>query len=87
MPLTLETSPADTPLIAHLVTGAALHPDVVGRLAKGIFARSADQLAIAHPKRGRGPAAREYAPAEPQLGESRPGRRRRHPRHARPATA
>ncbi|WP_258048630.1 hypothetical protein [Burkholderia anthinoferrum] len=45
MPLTLETAPADTPLIAHLVTGATLHPDVVGRLAKGIFARPADQLA------------------------------------------
>ncbi|RQY49119.1 integrase [Burkholderia stagnalis] len=49
VPLTLETAPADTPLIAHLVTGEPLHPDVVGRLAKGIFARAADQLAIAYP--------------------------------------
>ncbi|MBM5621908.1 site-specific integrase [Burkholderia pseudomallei] len=49
VPLTLETAPADTPLIAHLVTGEALHPDVVGRLFKGIFARAADQLAIAYP--------------------------------------
>ncbi|WP_306427318.1 MULTISPECIES: tyrosine-type recombinase/integrase [unclassified Burkholderia] len=49
MPLTLETAPADTPLIAHLVTGEALHPDVVGRLFKGIFARSADQLAPTYP--------------------------------------
>ncbi|KVN49359.1 phage integrase family protein [Burkholderia ubonensis] len=49
VPLTLETAPADTPLIAHLVTGEPLHPDVVGRLFKGIFARAADQLAIAYP--------------------------------------
>ncbi|MBU9336829.1 phage integrase family protein [Burkholderia multivorans] len=49
IPLTLETAPADTPLIAHLVTGEALHPDVVGRLFKGIFARAADQLAVAYP--------------------------------------
>ena len=49
MPLTLETAPADTPLIAHLVTGEPLHPDVVGRLFKGILARAADQLAITHP--------------------------------------
>ncbi|AOI94154.1 integrase [Burkholderia pseudomultivorans] len=49
VPLTLETAPADTPLIAHLVTGEALHPDVVGRLFKGIFARAADQLALAYP--------------------------------------
>ncbi|MGY4837947.1 phage integrase family protein [Burkholderia pyrrocinia] len=49
VPLTLETAPADTPLIAHLVTGEALHPDVVGRLFKGIFARAADQLAITYP--------------------------------------
>lgn len=49
VPLTLETAPPDTPLIAHLVTGEALHPDVVGRLFKAIFARAADQLAIAYP--------------------------------------
>jgi len=49
VPLTLETAPADTPLIAHLVTGEALHPDVIGRLFKGVFARAADQLAIAYP--------------------------------------
>nr|WP_249192495.1 phage integrase family protein [Burkholderia cenocepacia] len=49
VPLELETAPADTPLIAHLVTGQALHPDGVGWLFKGIFARAADQLAIAYP--------------------------------------
>lgn len=49
VPLTLETAPADTPLIAHLATGEALHPDAVGRLFKAIFARAADQLAIAYP--------------------------------------
>ncbi|MBR8186577.1 integrase [Burkholderia ambifaria] len=49
VPLELETAPADTPLIAHLVTGEALHPDVVGRLFKGIFARAADQLALTYP--------------------------------------
>ncbi|WP_404842935.1 tyrosine-type recombinase/integrase [Burkholderia vietnamiensis] len=49
VPLTLEAAPPDTPLIAHLVTGEALHPDVVGRLFKAIFARAAEQLAIAYP--------------------------------------
>ncbi|RQS03211.1 integrase [Burkholderia sp. Bp9002] len=49
VPLTLETAPPDTPLIAHLVTGEALHPDVVGRLAKAIFARAAEQLALTYP--------------------------------------
>lgn len=49
VPLTLETAPADTPLIAHLATGEALQPDAVGRLFKAIFARAADQLAIAYP--------------------------------------
>ncbi|WP_420213436.1 phage integrase family protein (plasmid) [Burkholderia aenigmatica] len=49
VPLTLETAPPDTPLIAHLVTGEALQPDGVGWLFKGIFARAADQLAIAYP--------------------------------------
>ncbi|RXV64124.1 integrase [Burkholderia stabilis] len=49
VPLTLETAPADTPLIAHRVTGEALHPDGVGWLFKGIFARAADQLAITYP--------------------------------------
>ncbi|KVN19065.1 MULTISPECIES: phage integrase family protein [unclassified Burkholderia] len=49
VPLTLETAPPDTPLIARLATGEALHPDVVGRLFKAIFARAAEQLAIAYP--------------------------------------
>ncbi|WP_396334107.1 phage integrase family protein [Burkholderia anthina] len=49
VPLELETAPAETPLIAHLVTGQALHPDGVGWVFKGIFARAADQLAIAYP--------------------------------------
>ncbi|KWN65893.1 phage integrase family protein [Burkholderia stagnalis] len=49
VPLTLETAPADTPLIAHLVTGEALHPDVVGRLFKAIFTRAADRLATTYP--------------------------------------
>ncbi|RQT22119.1 integrase [Burkholderia contaminans] len=49
VPLELETAPADTPLIGHLVTGQALHPDGVGWLFKGIFARAADQLAITYP--------------------------------------
>ncbi|CAM2163103.1 Integrase family protein [Burkholderia cepacia] len=49
VPLTLENAPPDTPLIAHLVNGEALHPDVVGRLFKAIFARAAEQLAIAYP--------------------------------------
>ncbi|WP_269765176.1 tyrosine-type recombinase/integrase [Burkholderia ubonensis] len=49
MPLTLEAGPADTPLIAHLATGAALHSDVVGRLFKAIFARAADHLATTYP--------------------------------------
>lgn len=29
VPLTLETAPADTPLISRLAPGDALHPDVV----------------------------------------------------------
>ncbi|WP_269768185.1 tyrosine-type recombinase/integrase [Burkholderia ubonensis] len=49
MPLTLEAGPADTPLIAHLAIGAALHSDVVGRLFKAIFARAADHLATTYP--------------------------------------
>ncbi|MCA7912119.1 MULTISPECIES: phage integrase family protein [Burkholderia] len=49
VPLELETAPADTPLIAHLVTGEALHPDGLGWLFKRIFARAADQLAITYP--------------------------------------
>jgi site-specific recombinase XerD len=49
VPMTLETAPPDTPLIAHLLTGEALHPDVVGRLFKAIFARAAEQLAITYP--------------------------------------
>ncbi len=48
-PLVLEAAPADTPLVAHLITGQTLHPDVVGRLFKGIFARAAEQLAHAYP--------------------------------------
>ena len=49
VPLTLATAPADTPLIAHLVTGEALHPDLVGRPFKAIFARAADQSATIFP--------------------------------------
>ncbi|WP_333997579.1 site-specific integrase [Burkholderia gladioli] len=40
-PIALETTPADTPLVADLVTGAALHPATIGTLFKGIFARAA----------------------------------------------
>ncbi len=39
-PVALETAPADTPLVAHLVTGEALHPNTIGALFKGIFARA-----------------------------------------------
>ncbi|MCM2547315.1 tyrosine-type recombinase/integrase, partial [Burkholderia glumae] len=48
-PLSLETAPADTPLVAHLVTGAALHPNTIGALFKGIFARAAERLAPSYP--------------------------------------
>ncbi|PRE10787.1 integrase [Burkholderia gladioli] len=48
-PLALETAPADTPLVAHVVTGAALHPNTIGTLFKGIFARAAEQLAVSYP--------------------------------------
>ncbi|VWB44146.1 hypothetical protein [Burkholderia latens] len=49
VPLTLETAPAHTPLIAHLVTGEGIHPDGVGQLFKGIFTRAIDQLALTYP--------------------------------------
>ncbi len=48
-PFALETAPAATPLIAHLVTGAALHPNTIGTLFKQIFARAAEQLAVSYP--------------------------------------
>nr|WP_186183709.1 phage integrase family protein [Burkholderia gladioli] len=48
-PLALETAPADTPLVAHVVTGAALHPNTIGSLFKRIFARAAEQLARSYP--------------------------------------
>ncbi|WP_244114574.1 tyrosine-type recombinase/integrase [Burkholderia gladioli] len=48
-PLALETAPADTPLVAHQVTGASLHPNTIGTLFKRIFARAADlQRASTH---------------------------------------
>ncbi|MFA8361777.1 tyrosine-type recombinase/integrase [Burkholderia ubonensis] len=37
------------PRRAQLVTGEALHRDVVGRLFKAIFARAAEQFAVAYP--------------------------------------
>nr|WP_279609128.1 phage integrase family protein [Burkholderia gladioli] len=48
-PLALETAPADTPLVAHVVTGAALHPNTIGTLFKRIFARAAEQLEASYP--------------------------------------
>ncbi|WP_186123098.1 phage integrase family protein [Burkholderia gladioli] len=48
-PLALETAPADTPLVAHVVTGAALHPNTIGTLFKQIFARAAERLASSYP--------------------------------------
>ncbi|MGZ0003051.1 tyrosine-type recombinase/integrase [Burkholderia gladioli] len=48
-PLALVTAPADTPLVAHVVTGAALHPNTIGTLFKQIFARAAEQLARSYP--------------------------------------
>ncbi|WP_223996310.1 tyrosine-type recombinase/integrase, partial [Burkholderia gladioli] len=48
-PLALETAPADTPLVAHGVTGAALHPNTIGTLFKQIFARAAEQLEVSYP--------------------------------------
>ncbi len=49
LPLTLETAPADTPLIAHLKTGEALTPDALGRLYKAVFARAAARLKATYP--------------------------------------
>jgi site-specific recombinase XerC len=43
-PLTLETAPGATPLIAHLKTGLPLTPDALARLYKRIFERAAQQL-------------------------------------------
>ncbi|WP_279609634.1 tyrosine-type recombinase/integrase [Burkholderia gladioli] len=48
-PLELETAPADTPLVAHLVTGEALHSNTIGALFKGIFARAPERLAPSYP--------------------------------------
>ncbi|WP_334001457.1 phage integrase family protein [Burkholderia gladioli] len=48
-PLALETAPADTPLVAHVVTGGALHPNTIGTLFKQIFARAAEQLEVSYP--------------------------------------
>lgn len=48
-PIALETAPADTPLVAHVVTGAALHPNTIGALFKQIFARAAEQLEVSYP--------------------------------------
>ncbi len=73
-------APPDTPLIAHLVTGEALHPDVVGRLFKATFARAAELLAITNPNVA-ADLRRASALVAPHLCESRSGRRRRHPRH------
>ncbi|WP_310639118.1 site-specific integrase [Burkholderia gladioli] len=47
-PIALETTPADTPLVADLATGAALHPNTIGTLFKQIFARAAEQLAVSY---------------------------------------
>lgn len=80
-PLTLETAPADTPLIANLVTGAALHLDVVGRLFKAISARAADQLASAYPNAAADPAPREHALAAPYPARHAGAARPREPRH------
>ncbi|WP_157627714.1 tyrosine-type recombinase/integrase, partial [Burkholderia gladioli] len=49
VPLALETAPADTPLVAHVVTGAALHPNTIGTLFKQNFARAAEQLKVSYP--------------------------------------
>lgn len=48
-PSTLETTPADTPLIGHLKTGKPLTPDALARLYKRIFDRAADQLQAHYP--------------------------------------
>lgn len=48
-PRTLEATPADTPLLAHLKTGEPLTPDAVGRLYKGIFKRAAERLKVTYP--------------------------------------
>ncbi len=49
VPLELESAPPDTPLVAHLVTGAPLRADGLGVLFKQIFARAAAQLEATYP--------------------------------------
>ncbi|XHO77672.1 Tyrosine recombinase XerC (plasmid) [Burkholderia gladioli] len=49
VPLGLESAPPDTPLVAHLVTGAPLRADGLGVLFKQIFARAAAQLEASYP--------------------------------------
>lgn len=46
---TLETAPAETPLLAHLKTGTRLTPDAVARLYKRLFERAAKQLEATYP--------------------------------------
>ncbi|WP_036057727.1 tyrosine-type recombinase/integrase, partial [Burkholderia gladioli] len=49
VPLELESAPPDTPLVAHLVTGAPLRADGLGVLFKQIFARAAAKLEASYP--------------------------------------
>ncbi|WP_186043876.1 phage integrase family protein [Burkholderia gladioli] len=49
VPLELESAPPDTPLVAHLVTGAPLRADGIGVLFKRIFARASAQLEASYP--------------------------------------
>ncbi|WP_186087658.1 phage integrase family protein [Burkholderia gladioli] len=49
VPLELESAPPDTPLVAHLVTGAPLRADGLGVLFKQIFARAGAQLEARYP--------------------------------------
>ncbi|WP_186020609.1 phage integrase family protein [Burkholderia gladioli] len=49
VPLELESAAPDTPLVAHLVTGAPLRADGLGVLFKQIFARAAAKLEASYP--------------------------------------
>nr|WP_244117969.1 tyrosine-type recombinase/integrase [Burkholderia gladioli] len=49
VPLELESAPPDTPLVAHLVTGAPLRADGLGVLFKQIFARADAKLEASYP--------------------------------------
>ena len=49
IPCTLETAPADTPLIGHLRTGQPLTPDALYHLYKRVFRRAAALLRPAYP--------------------------------------